>query len=146
MRRVTDAGVIIVGAGLDTYHGERHLAGTRTMLHTQAQVALRHGHDPAAEALRELLGELLADEQPLRRIGALIAGNDIRCPMPGTAQHPLAGAFAPDLTLHTDRAAGQDPARATLFARLFLVSHVITWETKNSFDHADHTAWTLGHI
>jgi 2-polyprenyl-6-methoxyphenol hydroxylase-like FAD-dependent oxidoreductase len=88
---------------LDTYHDERHLAGTRTMLHTQAQVALRRGHDPAAEALRELVGELLADEQPLRRIGALIAGNDIRYPVPGTAQHPLAGAFAPDLTLHTDR-------------------------------------------
>jgi len=88
---------------LDTYHGERHLAGTRTMLHTQAQVALRRGHDPAAEALRELFGELLADEQPLRRIGTLIAGNDIRYPVPGTARHPLAGAFAPDLTLHTDR-------------------------------------------
>ena len=86
---------------LDTYHDERHLAGARTMLHTQAQVALRRGHDPAAEALRELFGELLADEQPLRRIGTLIAGSDIRYPMPGPAQHPLAGTFAPNLALHT---------------------------------------------
>lgn len=88
---------------LDTYHDERHPAGARTMLHTRAQVALRRGHDPAAEALREVFQELLVDEQPLRRIGALVAGADIRYPMPGSNPHPLAGAFAPDLTLHTDQ-------------------------------------------
>ncbi|NAS25720.1 NAD(P)-binding protein [Herbidospora sp. NEAU-GS84] len=86
---------------LDTYHTERHLAGARTLLHTRAQVALRRGHDAAAEALREVFTELLADEQPLRRMGALVAGTDIRYPMPGAGPHPLAGAFAPDLTLHT---------------------------------------------
>lgn len=88
---------------LDTYHDERHLAGARTMLHTRAQVALRRGHDPAAEALRELFQELLTDEQPLRRMGALLSGSDIRYPMPGSHGHPLTGAFAPDLTLHTDQ-------------------------------------------
>ncbi|MFI6793965.1 FAD-dependent monooxygenase [Nonomuraea sp. NPDC050383] len=88
---------------LDTYHGERHLAGARTMLHTRAQVALRRGHDAAAEALREVFTELLADEQPLRRMGALVAGTDLRYPMPGAEPHPLAGTFAPDLTLHTDQ-------------------------------------------
>ncbi|MFB9675710.1 FAD-dependent monooxygenase [Streptosporangium vulgare] len=87
---------------LDTYHDERHLAGARTMLHARAQVALRRGHDVAAEALREVFQELLADEQPLRRMGALVAGTDIRYPMPGTGHHPLTGTFAPDLTLHTD--------------------------------------------
>ena len=86
---------------LDTYHDERHFAGARALLQTQAQVALRRGQDPAAQALRELFLELLADEQPLRRIGALIAGTDIRYPMPGPGQHALAGTFAPDLTLHT---------------------------------------------
>jgi 2-polyprenyl-6-methoxyphenol hydroxylase-like FAD-dependent oxidoreductase len=86
---------------LDTYHGERHLAGARALLQTQAQVALRRGDDPAAQALRELFLELLADEQPLRRMGALIAGTDIRYPMPGPSQHALAGTFAPDLPLHT---------------------------------------------
>ncbi|WP_444963793.1 FAD-dependent monooxygenase [Nocardiopsis sp. M1B1] len=88
---------------LDTYHGERHLAGARTMLHTRAQVALRRGHDPAAEALREVFRELLTDEQPLRRMGALVAGSDIRYPLPGADRHSLVGAFAPDLTLHTER-------------------------------------------
>jgi 2-polyprenyl-6-methoxyphenol hydroxylase-like FAD-dependent oxidoreductase len=88
---------------LDTYHDERHLAGARTLLHTQAQVALRRGHDSAAEALRELFQELLVDEQPLRRIGALIAGSDIRYPLPGHDHHALIGTFAPDLTLHAGR-------------------------------------------
>ncbi|MEU6740684.1 FAD-dependent monooxygenase [Streptosporangium sandarakinum] len=87
---------------LDTYHTERHLAGARTMLHTRAQVALRRGHDAAAEALREVFQELLLDEQPLRRMGALVAGTDIRYPMPGSGRHPLTGTFTPDLTLHTD--------------------------------------------
>jgi hypothetical protein len=86
---------------LDSYHDERHFAGARALRQTQAQVALRRGQDPAAEALRELFGELLADEQPLRRLGALIAGTSIRYPMPGPGQHALAGTFAPDLTLHT---------------------------------------------
>jgi 2-polyprenyl-6-methoxyphenol hydroxylase-like FAD-dependent oxidoreductase len=86
---------------LDTYHRERHFAGARTLLQTQAQVALRRGQDPAAEALRELFAELLTDEQPARRVAALIAGTDIRYPMPG--QHDLAGTFAPDLTLHTSQ-------------------------------------------
>lgn len=91
---------------LDTYHDERHLAGARTLLHTQAQVALRRGLDAAADALREIVAELLLDEPAARRVGALIAGADIRYPMPGANPHPLAGTFAPDLTtdfLHTAR-------------------------------------------
>lgn len=85
---------------LDTYHDERHHAGERSMLQTQAQVALRRGHDPAADALRELVGELLADEQPLHRLAALIAGTDARY-SPGP--DALTGTFAPDLILHTDQ-------------------------------------------
>jgi 2-polyprenyl-6-methoxyphenol hydroxylase-like FAD-dependent oxidoreductase len=90
---------------LDTYHDERHFAGARTLLHTQAQVALRRGLDPAADALREVFSELLADEQAQRRVGAFIAGTDVRYPMPGPNPHPLAGTFAPDLgfDLHAAR-------------------------------------------
>jgi 2-polyprenyl-6-methoxyphenol hydroxylase-like FAD-dependent oxidoreductase len=81
---------------LDTYHDERHFAGERTMLHARAQVALRRGHDSAADALRELFLELAEDEQPLQRIGAFIAGN-VRYPLPDPNEHPLTGTFAPDL-------------------------------------------------
>ena len=87
---------------LDTYDEERRLAAERTLLHTRAQVALRRGHDEAAVALRELFQELLIDEQPLLRLGALMAGSDIRYPPPGPDHHALTGSFAPDLTLRTD--------------------------------------------
>jgi 2-polyprenyl-6-methoxyphenol hydroxylase-like FAD-dependent oxidoreductase len=90
---------------LATYDDERRLAAARNMLHAQAQIAIRRGHDPAAIALRELLQELLVDEQPLRRIGALMAGSDIRYPFPGHDHNALIGTFAPDLALHTDRGA-----------------------------------------
>jgi 2-polyprenyl-6-methoxyphenol hydroxylase-like FAD-dependent oxidoreductase len=86
---------------LDTYHDERRLAGERTMFHARAQVALRRGHDPAAEALRGLFLELVADEQPLRRIGVLIAGSDIRYPSTEPNQHASTGTLVPDLTLRT---------------------------------------------
>ncbi len=90
---------------LDTYHDERRLACARNMLHAQAQVAIRRGHDPAAVALRELFQELLVDEQPLRRLGGLMAGSEVRYPSPGYDHHALIGTFAPDLALHTDRGA-----------------------------------------
>lgn len=90
---------------LDTYHDERHLAGARTMLHTQAQVALRRGHDAAADALRALFQELLEDEPALRRMGSLLSGADIKYPVPGAGRHPLGGAFAPDLALETEQGA-----------------------------------------
>ncbi|MGW6621254.1 FAD-dependent monooxygenase [Nocardia sp. NPDC055002] len=86
---------------LDTYHDERHFAGGRALLQTRAQAALRQGQDPAAEALRTVFQELLSDEPALRRMGALVAGTDLRYPVPGTPS--LTGTFAPDLSLHTDQ-------------------------------------------
>jgi hypothetical protein len=61
------------------------------MRHTQAQDAQLRGLDPAAQALREVLEELLQDDEPARRLGAMIAGTDIRYPLPG--EHPLIGTF-----------------------------------------------------
>lgn len=84
---------------LDSYHAERHAAGARTMLHTQAQVALRRGHDAAAQALRQLFDELLSDEQPRCRLGARLAGSDVRYAPAEADAHPLVGTFAPDLRL-----------------------------------------------
>jgi 2-polyprenyl-6-methoxyphenol hydroxylase-like FAD-dependent oxidoreductase len=74
---------------LETYHDERRLASARNMLH----------------ALRELFQELLVDEQPLRRLGGLMAGSEVRYPFPGYDHHALIGTFAPDLALRTDRGA-----------------------------------------
>ncbi|WP_194813332.1 FAD-dependent monooxygenase [Nocardia sp. XZ_19_385] len=87
---------------LDTYHRERHLAGARALLQTRAQAALARGHDPDAIALRELFQDLLNDEQPLKRIGALLASSDLHAPLPGPADHALTGAFTPNLPLRTE--------------------------------------------
>ncbi|SUA79972.1 3-(3-hydroxy-phenyl)propionate/3-hydroxycinnamic acid hydroxylase [Nocardia otitidiscaviarum] len=87
---------------LDTYHDERHFAGARARLQTRAQMALRRGGDPAADALRTVFEELLTDEATQRRLGALVGGTDIRYPLPGSDQHALAGTFAADRTLRTD--------------------------------------------
>jgi 2-polyprenyl-6-methoxyphenol hydroxylase-like FAD-dependent oxidoreductase len=94
---------------LDSYHQERQPAGARALMQCRAQVALGRGNDAEAGALRELFGELFTDEPALRRLAALIAGSDIRYPVPsaaaGARPHPLAGTFAANLTLHTDQGA-----------------------------------------
>src|SRR3954454_15253804 len=82
---------------LDTYTDERRSAAERTLLHTRAQVALRRAHGPGGEAIRALFVELSADEQPLRRLGALMAGTDVGSP-PSDA-HPLVGTLVTDRTL-----------------------------------------------
>ena len=106
---------------LDTYHTERRIAGERTMLNAQAQLALRRGHDSASEALRELFGELLADEHPQRRIGALIAGTDIRYTPPrADDHHALTGTFVSNLALRTGQAT-TSVAELTHAARPFLL-------------------------
>lgn len=94
---------------LDTYSDERRTAAGRTLLHTQAQVALRRGHGPGADALRTLVLELAADEQPLRRLGQLMAGTDVGSPT--SDEHPLVGAFLTDRALHVGH---EDPRFAGL--------------------------------
>jgi 2-polyprenyl-6-methoxyphenol hydroxylase-like FAD-dependent oxidoreductase len=96
---------------LETYDEERRFAAGRTMLHTQAQVAIRRGHDEAAQALRDLFQELLGDDQPLRRLGALMAGSGIRYESPGHDHHPLIGAFVPELALTGDATSVTDLLR-----------------------------------
>ncbi len=96
------------GGLLDSYHAERHLAGRRTILQTRAQKALSadgrggEGREESA-ALRELFGELLRYPEPLRHVGEIIQGSDVRYPMPGggARPHPLLGRLAPDLRLET---------------------------------------------
>jgi hypothetical protein len=94
---------------LDTYSEERRAAAERTLLHTRAQVALRRAYGPGGDALRALFLELAADEQPLRRLGALMAGTDVGSPM--SDAHPLVGTVATDRALHVDH---EDPRLAGL--------------------------------
>jgi hypothetical protein len=131
---------------LDTYHDERHLAGARTLLHTNAQVALRRGLDAAADALRQVVTELLLDEPAQRRVGQMIAGADIRYPMPGSDRHTLVGTFALDLALRTDRGT-TSVAELSHAARPFLLDladrHDIRDAVRGWEDRVDvHTAET----
>lgn len=89
---------------LDTYHAERHAAGRRVFMHTQAQTALM-ATGPEVTALRELFGELLHSKDNIRHVAELMAGDDVRHGT--TSEHPLAGLFAPDLALET----GSGPTR-----------------------------------
>ncbi|GAA2343554.1 FAD-dependent monooxygenase [Streptomyces kunmingensis] len=83
---------------LDTYHAERHAAGRRVFMHTQAQTALM-APGPEVTALRELFGELLHSTDNVQRVADLLTGDDLRYET--TSAHPLAGRFAPDLALET---------------------------------------------
>jgi len=87
---------------LDSYHAERHLAGQRAILQTRAQRALSASGEYAA-ALRELFGELMQFPEPLRHLGTIMEGSDVRYEVAvgGARPHPLAGRFAPDLRLDT---------------------------------------------
>jgi hypothetical protein len=96
---------------LDTYSDERRAAAERTLLHTRAQVALRRGHGPTGDALRALFVELTGDEQPLRRLGALMAGTDVGSPT--SEAHPLVGTFVTDRVLRVDQ---EDPTFAGILS------------------------------
>jgi 2-polyprenyl-6-methoxyphenol hydroxylase-like FAD-dependent oxidoreductase len=83
---------------LDTYETERRPAADRVVMHTQAQAALI-APGSQVTALRELFTELLTDERNVGHIANLMSGADIRYE---TGEgHPLAGKWAPDLTLTT---------------------------------------------
>ncbi|MER6943061.1 FAD-dependent oxidoreductase [Nonomuraea sp. NPDC000554] len=84
---------------LDTYESERRPVAERALLHTRAQAALDHLQGEEGEALRALLTEIFAFEEPLRHLAELLHGSDVPY---GTAAHPLVGRLVPDLRLTTD--------------------------------------------
>ncbi|QWF84721.1 FAD-dependent monooxygenase [Amycolatopsis sp. CA-230715] len=84
---------------LDSYEAERRPVAERTLRHTRAQAALDRATGRDGEALRDLLTELFALEQPLRRLGELLHGSDTRY---GDHAHPLVGRFVPELALRTE--------------------------------------------
>jgi hypothetical protein len=72
------------------------------LMHTRAQGALL-SPGPHTAALRELLAELMDDSDNLRRLVDLLHGCDVRIATgDGPDTHPLAGAWAPELTLIID--------------------------------------------
>ena len=83
---------------LDTYHAERHPVAARVLQNTMAQVALTTPDD-RHDALRAAFAELLAMDEPRKRIAAMLTGLDIHYDL--GEGHPLLGRRMPDLDLHT---------------------------------------------
>ncbi|MDC9836908.1 FAD-dependent monooxygenase [Rhizobium binxianense] len=83
---------------LDTYHAERHPVAARILHTTMAQVALQRTDD-RTEALRDIVLELLAMEEPRKKIAAEMSGLAIHYDL--GEGHPLLGRRMPDLELAT---------------------------------------------
>jgi 2-polyprenyl-6-methoxyphenol hydroxylase-like FAD-dependent oxidoreductase len=91
---------------LDTYDTERQPVGKRVLMATRAATALARPGEHIT-SLRELVSELLKQEQVLRTIIDMITSVDVHYEMDagGGEPHPLLGHWAPDLLL--DTAAGK---------------------------------------
>lgn len=83
---------------LDTYHDERHPVGARVLHNTKAQVALG-GVGDRAQALRDVVADLLAMDEPRRHVAGMLSGLDVAYDLGGG--HPLVGRRIPDLDLST---------------------------------------------
>jgi len=83
---------------LDTYHAERHPVGARVQRNALVQNALR-GTGERAEALRDVMTELLSMDEPRKRFAAMMSGLDVHYDL-GDG-HPLLGRRMPDLDLAT---------------------------------------------
>jgi 3-(3-hydroxy-phenyl)propionate hydroxylase len=83
---------------LDTYHAERHPVAARVLRTNMAQVTLARTDD-RTKALRETMNEILALDEPSRRLNAMMSGLDIHYDL--GSGHPLLGRRMPDLDLVT---------------------------------------------
>ncbi|MGH8959327.1 MAG: FAD-dependent monooxygenase [Acidimicrobiia bacterium] len=83
---------------LDTYQTERHPVGARVLQNTMAQVALLR-IDDRSQALRTTVLDLLAMDEPRKRIAGMISGLDIHYDL--GVGHSLLGRRMPDLDLVT---------------------------------------------
>ncbi len=90
---------------LDTYQAERHPVAARVLQTTMAATALARS-DPRIDAVRDVLSQLLAMDEPRKRLAGMISGLDIHYDL--GEGHPLLGRRMPDLDLVT----AEGPVRA----------------------------------
>ncbi|HEY0670983.1 MAG TPA: FAD-dependent monooxygenase [Longimicrobiales bacterium] len=83
---------------LDSYHAERHPIAARVLRNTMAQVALLRT-DERTDALREIMAEVLAMDEPRRQLAAEMSGLGVHYNL--GAGHPLLGRRMPDLDVVT---------------------------------------------
>ncbi len=83
---------------LDTYQDERHPVAARALQYTMAQIALRR-QDERMQALGDVVSELVAMDEPRKRLAGIISGLDIHYDL--GEGHPLLGRRMPDLDVVT---------------------------------------------
>lgn len=83
---------------LDTYTAERHPIGAWVQRWSMAQTALSVARGPRADALREVMADLLDTPDGATHVVSMIGGDWQRYDLPGN--HPLIGRRVPDLPLH----------------------------------------------
>ena len=83
---------------LDTYQDERHPVAARALQHTMAKTALQR-QDERMKALGDVVSELVAMDEPRKRLAGIISGLDIHYDL--GEGHPLLGRRMPDLDLVT---------------------------------------------
>jgi len=81
---------------LDTYHAERHPADARALEYSKSVSALQR-QDARITAVRDLMDELVAMDEPRRHVVGIISGLDVRYDL--GEGHPLLGRRVPDLDL-----------------------------------------------
>ena len=86
---------------LDTYEAERHPVAARVMHNTMAQRALAATDDRTA-ALRTIVADLLALDEPRTHVAGVISGLDVH--YGPNDDHPMVGRRVPDLELTTSNA------------------------------------------
>ena len=120
---------------LDTYEKERHPVAARVLQSSMALSALRRP-DAQAQALARYFAELLAMDEPQRRMTAEVSGL-------GTAydlgvSHPLSGRRMPDIDLHSTD--GSTQAYRHLHAGrpvLFILDANADTASRNGFERVD---------
>jgi 2-polyprenyl-6-methoxyphenol hydroxylase-like FAD-dependent oxidoreductase len=83
---------------LDTYQAERHPVAARALQYTMAKTALMR-RDERAQALVDVVSELVSMDEPRKRLAGTLSGLDIHYDL--GEGHPLLGRRMPDLDLVT---------------------------------------------
>ncbi|MGW0394709.1 SDR family oxidoreductase [Streptomyces sp. NPDC003042] len=96
---------------LDSYHDERHAVGARVLSNIRAQALLLLGADDV-DAARQVMAELVGEENVRAHLAGMVAGLDIRYDV-GPGAHPLLGRRLP----HWQVTTGDGPATSTSLLR-----------------------------
>jgi hypothetical protein len=85
---------------LDTYHAERHPVGARVLQNTKVQVTIARPDD-RHQAVRQTMTELLAMDEPRKRISCELLALDVHYDVGDGDGHPVVGRRMPDLDVVT---------------------------------------------